>query len=194
MKTINVFIIHGAYGYPEENWFGWLKAEINRLGIVCYNPRFPTPQKQSLTAWINVFNQTYRPFVTPESILIGHSLGAVFCLKWLEEQDCLLRSVVLAGVFVDRLGIEKFDAINDSFIAKPFNWQHIIKRSKEFICFHGDNDPYVPRYHMEHVTHQLHAKKIIISQGGHLNKAAGYTRFPHLLIYLKHIIANTSNL
>ncbi|PIN68395.1 hydrolase, partial [Candidatus Woesearchaeota archaeon CG11_big_fil_rev_8_21_14_0_20_57_5] len=30
MKT--VFIFHGTEGYPEENWFSWLKQELERIG------------------------------------------------------------------------------------------------------------------------------------------------------------------
>ncbi|MBV9575980.1 MAG: alpha/beta hydrolase [Gammaproteobacteria bacterium] len=185
---MNVFIIHGAYGYPEENWFNWLKIELYQLGVNCYVPQFPTPQNQSLANWMQLFNQSYQHLTTPNSILIGHSLGAVFCLRWLEEQDCLLRAVVLAGVFIDYLGIEKFDSINSSFLAEDFNWKHIAKRSQEFACFHGENDPYVPKQHVEQVVNQLGAKKIIISQGGHLNTAANFSQFPHLLIYLKNLL------
>ncbi len=29
----NVFIFHGTEGYPEENWFPWLKEKLEAVGI-----------------------------------------------------------------------------------------------------------------------------------------------------------------
>ncbi len=28
---MNFFIIHGIYGHPEENWFPWLKKELEKF-------------------------------------------------------------------------------------------------------------------------------------------------------------------
>jgi hypothetical protein len=39
----NIFIIHGSYGYPEENWFPWLKKELSKLGHRVFVPKFPIP-------------------------------------------------------------------------------------------------------------------------------------------------------
>ena len=53
----NVFIIHGAFGYPDENWFGWMKNKINKLGYEVYVPQLPTPEGQSLGNWLKVFEK-----------------------------------------------------------------------------------------------------------------------------------------
>ncbi len=44
----NVFIIHGAYGHPEENWIPWLKSKLKELGYRVFVSKFPTPENQSL--------------------------------------------------------------------------------------------------------------------------------------------------
>ena len=36
-----VVIIHGANGSPEENWFPWLKKELETKGIEVIIPQFP---------------------------------------------------------------------------------------------------------------------------------------------------------
>ncbi|MFO3204772.1 hypothetical protein SC437_09310 [Legionella pneumophila serogroup 1] len=38
------------------------------------------------------------------------------------------------------------------------------------------------------MANNLQARKIIISQGGHLNEAAGFSSFPQLLIQLKLLL------
>jgi predicted alpha/beta hydrolase family esterase len=44
----NIFIIHGSYGNPDENWFPWLKKELEQEGHKVFVPKFPTPEDQSL--------------------------------------------------------------------------------------------------------------------------------------------------
>jgi predicted alpha/beta hydrolase family esterase len=51
----NAFIIHGSYGHPKENWFPWLKNELEKLNYKVFVPAFPTPQNQSLASWFKTF-------------------------------------------------------------------------------------------------------------------------------------------
>lgn len=37
----NVFIFHGTEGYPEENWFPWMKRELEQNGCSAFVPQFP---------------------------------------------------------------------------------------------------------------------------------------------------------
>ena len=39
----NVIIIHGTEGYPEENWFPWLKKNLEERGYNVTVPQFPSP-------------------------------------------------------------------------------------------------------------------------------------------------------
>jgi len=64
----NIFIIHGSYGYPEENWFPWLKKELKKLGDRVFVPQFPIPKEKrrnqawgghDLTGWIKKLNKYY---------------------------------------------------------------------------------------------------------------------------------------
>ena len=41
--STNVFIFHGTEGYPEENWFPWLKEKLEAKGYKVFVPQFPTP-------------------------------------------------------------------------------------------------------------------------------------------------------
>jgi len=38
----NAFIIHGTGGYPEENWFPWLKKKLEEFNYKVFVPQFPT--------------------------------------------------------------------------------------------------------------------------------------------------------
>jgi predicted alpha/beta hydrolase family esterase len=180
-----VIIVHGAYGYPEENWFGWLKRQLEAEEIVCHVPALPTPQGQDLQAWSSVFEQAVGDSINDQTILIGHSLGAAFILRWLEQKPRKVFAVILTGAFIGSVGDQRFDLINQSFFQTDFDWEVIRGCSRSFTCYYGTEDNYVTRQQFHFIARQLNARKIIISKAGHFNCASGYGRFPHLLLQLQ---------
>jgi uncharacterized protein len=182
----NIFIIHGSYGSPDENWFPWLKAEIEALGCNVYVPKFPTPKNQSLKSWMKTFEK-YEKYLDEDSIIIGHSIGAAFILNILEKRASKVKAVFFVAGFTGSLGNPEFDDLNKTFADKDFDWQKIRKNCRKFCIFHSDNDPYVPMTKAEEIGKALKVKPIIFKGAGHFNKASGYTEFELLLNEIKRI-------
>lgn len=180
----NVFIIHGAYGNPEENWFPWLKSELEKLGCRVFVPKFPTPENQSLENWLKVFEE-YKQYLNEDSIVVGHSLGPVFLLNILEKLDKPIKAAFFVSGFVGLLENPEFDNINKSFVDKNFDWQKIKQNCKKFYVFHSDNDPYVPLEKAEQLAKNLGVDVILVKNAGHFNEKAGYTKFELLLEKVK---------
>jgi serine hydrolase len=178
----NAFIIHGAYGNPEENWSPWLTKELEKRGYTVTVPQFPTPDGQSLTNWMKAF-ASYKDKLTPDSLLIGHSIGVAFILSLLENLSQPVHGVFLVSGFISDLNNEQFDSINASFYKKSFQWDTI--KNNNFYIFHGDNDPYVPLEKAEELAEKLESNVIVIKDGGHLNNDAGFSTFPELLEVIK---------
>ncbi len=176
---MKAFIIHGAYGNPQENWFPWLKEKLESLGWKVYVPKFPTPEGQTLENWMKVFGN-YIPLVDKDTVFIGHSLGVPFILHLLERLEKPVKASYLVAGFSREIGIPEFDKINASFLGK-FDWDRIRENCREFVVFHSDNDPYVPLELGKEVAEKLNAKFILVSGAGHFNEKAGYTEFPRLL-------------
>ena len=133
----NAIIIHGAYGYPEENWFPWLKKELKQIGFKVFVPQFPTPNNQNLKNWNKVFLR-YEKYVDEDTILIGHSLGALFIMNILENYK--VKACYLVGGFLGLLGVKKFDIINKTITNRKFNFKKIKKNCKIFFVYNSDND------------------------------------------------------
>lgn len=184
-EKMNVIIVHGAYGHPQENWFGWLKDELDKMEIPCCVPQLPTPENQGLAQWLASFDQAVSSFINEKTVMIGHSLGAVFLLRWLEKNPLPLFSAILAGAFLGKVGRKNFDNINRSFFQKNFDWDIIKQRCLSFYCYYGTEDIYVRREEFDKISRCLHAQKIVVSKAGHFHEASGYIRFPHLLQLLK---------
>ena len=49
---LRVVVLHGAHGGPDTNWFPWLHSALESQGLEVVRPRLPTPQGQSLAAWL----------------------------------------------------------------------------------------------------------------------------------------------
>lgn len=175
----NVFIIHGSNGYPEENWFPWLKHELEKINVECTVPAFPCGETHSLELWYKEFEK-YKHQISPNTIFIGHSRGVSFVLNLLTDFDYRIKSFYMVGGFDQYLWYEKDEPI-DSFFAKEFDIEKIKKQCKKFVNIYSDNDPYIPVKHSQQLTQTFGAIDVFIPNAGHFNTPSGYTQFPELL-------------
>ena len=176
---MNFFIIHGVYGHPEENWFPWLKKELESMSYEVIVPKFPTPIGQSLESWMKIFS-AYNGKINEETVLIGHSLGAAFMLNFLEQTSKKIKAGILVAGY-HKLLDNKFYELNKGFVDKQFNWEKIKANCGKFFVFGSDNDEYIPVEVTKELSSNLNAELNIVHNGGHLNKDAGYEDFPLLL-------------
>lgn len=175
-----IFIVHGREGHPEENWFPWLKQELEKLGHAVYVPKFPTPKGQTLENWTKVLLQ-YKNEIN-NSIVIGHSLGVPFLLSILENHK--IKSAFLVSGFIGTTG-SRFDESMKTFAQKNFDFESIKRNCKKFYIFHSDNDPYVKLEKANELAVKLKTNVNLIKNAGHFNKASGYTKFEILLEKIK---------
>ncbi|PJC36987.1 hypothetical protein CO046_02680 [Candidatus Peregrinibacteria bacterium CG_4_9_14_0_2_um_filter_53_11] len=177
----HIFIIHGVEGHPEENWLPWLRKEAEKLGHTVTVPHFPTPKNQTLAHWLSVIEE-YSEFLTPATVLIGHSLGVPFILNILEKYPA--KAAVLVAGFVGKAG-NHFDEGMATFAQKPFDWERIKNNCQNFTVFHSDNDPYIKPEKGREVAAQLGVELTLVKGAAHFNKAAGYETFDLLLKKIK---------
>ena len=179
-------LIHGSYGNPNENWFLWLKKELENN---CHNvtmPLFPTPKDQSLENWMKVF-EPYLININKETVFIGHSLGATFILSVLEKINIRIKACFLVAGFKSMLNIDEFDSVNKSFINKVFDWEKIKGNCENFYIYHSDNDPYVPLEQGQELASKLEAVLTVIKDAGHFNEKFGYITFEKLLEDIRNL-------
>ncbi|MCL5411638.1 MAG: alpha/beta hydrolase [Patescibacteria group bacterium] len=181
----NVIIVHGAYGYPEENWFPWLKASLEKSGCRVFVPAFPTPENQTLENWLKVFEDCL-PFLDEEAIVVGHNLGVPFLLNVIEKNDRIIKAAFFVAGF-SSLPHNQFDEILKTFVEKDFNWPKIKQNCQKFYVFHSDNDPYVRLERAQELAGNLGVDLTIVKGAGHFNEKAGYTEFGLLFEEIKSV-------
>lgn len=173
----NAVIIHGWGANSKENWFPWLKVELEKKVFGVTVPDFPNSQNPNLSEWINYFKNEVKP--GNETILIGHSLGVAFILRFLEQlgEGKKIKASFLVAGFERSLNITEIE----NFVNKPFNWEEIKDSCDKFIVISSDNDPYIPLTIGEDLAEKLNTKVIIEHNGGHLTNPSGMLSYPKLL-------------
>lgn len=174
-------ILHGLSASPEANWFMWLKGKLIGMGHEVWLPQLPNPEKPN-TKTYNDFLIGNKDFVIDsETVLIGHSAGAVEILSLLGHlpEKTIVNAAILVSAFKDNLG---WDALEELFI-EPFDFENIKSHCNRFILLHSDNDPYVPIEHAQYLRAKLGGELIVVEGQGHFNTefSPDYKQFPELL-------------
>ena len=177
----NALILHGTSGSPQENWFQWLKQQLENRGWTVWIPELPNSEAPNMRAYLNYLQNSNWEF-SKDSIIIGHSSGAVAILGLLQNiaTDLKIDSCYLVGAFKNDLG---WDSLRNLF-QTPFDYEHIKTKARQITLIHSDDDPYCPLEHAKYLSQKLDAKLIIKQNQQHFSvSTAGesYTKFPFLL-------------
>lgn len=176
----NIFIFHGTEGYPEENWFPWLKNELEAKNYKVFVPQFPSPPiiPSKISEWFDIL-KSYEQYIDENTILIGHSLGGIFTLRIIEKLKHPVKAVFLIGTPIGVRPILNYDR-DSSFSGFEFNWEEIKNKAKDFVVFQSDNDPYVGLENGKVLSKNLGVELSFIPNAGHFNTKAGFTKFDEL--------------
>lgn len=174
-----VFIIHGWGGSPDANWFPWLKEELEKKDFEVIVPQMPNADFPMEGEWIKKMHSTISD---PNSnvILVGHSLGVISILRYLESlsEEVNVGGAILVAGFSESLGtISEIE----NFFTTSVNYEKVKSCCKKFIVISSDDDPYVPTEKGKLLYDKLDAKFILLNGAGHINMGTGYLKLPVVL-------------
>ncbi len=139
----NAIILHGQptkkrfYDptFPSTSnyyWLPWLQKQLVIRDIPTATPEVPNNWKTDLAVWRKEFE---RYDVTEEAILVGHSCGAGFLVRWLSEHPAVTPAkVVLAAPW---LNPKKLEETWDFF---EFDIDKTLADRTELIIVYSDDD------------------------------------------------------
>ncbi|MFA7286244.1 MAG: alpha/beta hydrolase [Patescibacteria group bacterium] len=178
MSKKRVFIIHGWEGSPDNHWFPWLKRELESRDYVVIASQFPGEQHPVLAMWLTELSRIVGE-VDSETYFVGHSLGCITILKYLETVPVgtnVAGAILVAG-FISSLGIPEIE----NFIAVPVDAMRIRAACSKIVAFQSTNDDFVSLAHGEVLRDELGAKLVVVENAGHFCAEDGYESFPSLL-------------
>jgi predicted alpha/beta hydrolase family esterase len=172
-------IFHGTGAGQYDHWFPDIKQKLEAEGVEVSVPEFPTPEAQNLNNWFQVLEYEGLE-IDEETVLIGHSTGAVFILNVLERLDMEIEAAFLISGFIGPLNDERFDPLNESFAERDFDFKSIKASAGEIYIYHSASDPYVPVEKAGELVEDLDANFELVADARHFNTEAGYIEFPEL--------------
>jgi predicted alpha/beta hydrolase family esterase len=177
----NALILHGTNGSPEENWFPWLKSQLEMQGYKVWLPELPQANEPNIKRYNNFIFSSGWEF-NEESVLIGHSSGSVAIYGILSKlpEGVQVKQAILVGTFKDDLGWPNLSGL----FQEPFDYAKIKTKAKKFSLLHSDNDPHCPLSGAEFLAKELGGELTVIPNAEHFSIKNGGERFRQLPVIL----------
>lgn len=142
----NAVIVHGLHGLsvfknPAEpspsnrHWLPWLQKQLVAHGIKAQTPEMPLAYAPNYELW----RQTFEQFpINSQTILVGHSCGGGFLVRWLSEHNVHVKQVVLVAPWLDveKRMVEEGGDDFFNFIIDPA----LVAKADKFTIFESTND------------------------------------------------------
>lgn len=182
----NCVIIHGCPSNKEKamspatrtydkHWIPWTKDRLNSMGIKTETPLMPDP-------WEPVYEKFKTEFekyeVDNETVLIGHSCGCTFLVRWLGESKKKIHKLILVAPWKIAEGSPKFEM---DFYKFPID-ESIKDRVDQITIFTSNNEEEDGKKGSEMFHDALDGNVISLPSHGHyvLDKM-GTEEFPELI-------------
>ena len=92
---INFLLLHGWYGDSQENWFPWMKSQLENEGHTVFAPDLPDPIHPTPEAWQAVLDEFKEDM--KDGIVIGHSLGAPTAIRCITQNNLPIRHLIFVA-------------------------------------------------------------------------------------------------
>ncbi len=180
MKNIRVILIHGNCGSkPTDNWFPYVKMELERMEIEVIAPQFPDADLARSSYWIPFLKNELK--ADENTIIIGHSSGAIAAMRFAEKNRIF--GSILIGAYHTDLGYEKEKL--SGYFDEPWNWDAIKNNQNWIIQFASTDDPWIPIAEPRFVRDQLNTEYHEFQDQGHFGGDYNKRTFPEVVAELQ---------
>ncbi len=180
------FIIHGWEGKPEEGWFPWLENTLEKEGWQVSVPAMPHPILPTLPDWLATLSGVVgKP--DEHCYFIGHSLGCITILKYLETlpENQKVGGVIMVAGFAGHLK-HKIKLLQP-FYKDKLNWPKVKAQAKAFVAIGSKRDDLIHIESLDEFQTKLGAKVIIDNNWLHFSGVEGITELPEVLNSLREL-------
>lgn len=160
-------IVHCWGGASEYAWYPFVKRGLEAKGYQVTVPTMPNTDFPQMDEWVPSLEQIIgKP--DEELVLIGHSIGTVTIMRYLESlpKGTGIGKAILVAAFTDPLGFRELE----NFFPKPLDFDAIKQKAKNgFTLIQSDNDQYVAAQYGTRLEEELGAKLIIKHGAYHMS-------------------------
>ncbi len=179
-RSTSCIIVHGCPDSPEkdltkQHWVSWTVRELKEKGILAKTPLMPEPWKPKYERFKKAFEKLT---VDENTVLIGHSCGCAFLVRWLGDTKQSVKKLILVAPWkVPRKG----NAVRKAFYTYPID-PTIPVRVGEIVIFTADDEEPDGKKSVKMYRDVLGGKLIELKGHGHyILGDMGTEEFPELL-------------
>ena len=181
---MRIILIHGFNASPEMNFHPWLARSLKEKGFDVVTPTLNLASHQELKLpeiLLEMRRQIGR--LSGDDILLGHSLGGLLMLQYLESAE--MDGPPRAAVLVASPWIVGNPALRQLFIV-DLDADVLMWKAREFVVIHSKDDKLVPLDHGRKWAEVLKGRFVEVEGDGHFMNA----EYPILLQTLEDIAAH----
>lgn len=185
IKKTNCIIIHGCPSDAEKamnaatrtydkHWIPWLKQNLVAVGIETETPLMPDPWKPSYKKFKTEFEKHE---VGENTILVGHSCGSTFLVRWLGETKRKILKLILVAPWKIP---DKEDEFRKEFYTYTID-KDVKSRVGKIVMFTADDEENEGKESLK-IFHQILGGEVVELKGhGHYTlDDMGTEEFPEL--------------
>lgn len=181
-----VYILHGCPSDAEKamnpetrtydkHWIPWTKEELVKRGYEVKTPLMPNPWAPDYLAFKSEFEKNE---IKENDILIGHSCGSAFLVRWLGDSKQHVAKLILVAPWKIP---DAEDALREEYYGYEID-RTIPERVSQIIMFTSDNEEQDGKESVQIFHKALGGKLIDLPGKGHYTQGdMGTNNFPELL-------------
>ncbi len=162
----------------------WLKDEL-KLEYQTIKPDMPNKDMASYKARKIWFEKIF-PYLNDEDlVLIGHSLGGMFLIKYLWENSFpkKIKQLYLISSVLDESDMSEEEKYAGDFAYSPEIISNLASKAEQIFIYHSTDDDIVPYSHAKKIAAYLPTAKLVtFTDRGHFSQP----EFPELLENILH--------
>lgn len=148
------------YAKPSKRWHHNLQESLGEAYEV-FRPSMPNSENAKYIEW-KIWFEKYIPFLHDGVVLIGHSQGGYFLVKYLIENTF---PVTIQGLYLAAAPFEPDDFGGED--GGDFNFDTklvplLSQKAQNIAILHSNDDPVVPVAHAYKYKEALHSAKVVI--------------------------------
>ncbi|MFD7262304.1 RBBP9/YdeN family alpha/beta hydrolase [Streptomyces sp. NPDC059874] len=166
-----IVVSHGYGASDDSVWFPYLTEQLAAAGHRVTVPRLPESATPRLEPWRKTYGAAVSTAGPADStVLVGHSIGAVNVLRFLEQHDPAAQGqfagVLLVAASAHEVGYDELA----EFFEGGFDWERIRRSARRFRVLQAMDDPVNqpdPTEHVRLFVEGLGATAVVTPTGGH---------------------------
>ena len=176
-----VLLLHGYNGIPKL--FHWLKDELEQLGYLVIMPSLPPQTGMRYPIWKKEI-ECVRKELDGELIVIAHSGGNPFIIRYAKEENLKIKLYVGLAGFSDRFvtdGREDLNEAVESLVPSNEEIEAFKNNVETKYCLYSIDDHMIPFEILKKHADNIDGKHVMIPGVGHMGSRSGLCDLPKVI-------------